>query len=426
MFQRSGQSSMMATLKKKAPSALTSLRLAPRGGGTLSDALAPFHTFGLTPQTAVGSEQRYETNQPVFIDCPVHESHPALLAAVAAVNSGGARKSAPSAQTKPAVHVVGSWSVPWFPQRPADLDLLEQESIEGCENMGDPENQHPIFNCPQYKARRAVIQRSARRYRHGAAIESIAYTADEDRTWQVGFDTLAKMLPRYGCRQHNANLPLLLDAGVFHRDRVPQLQPVSDFMMAKTGWSIRPAAGLLGARDFFAALAHRVFFSTQYVRHHSTPLYTPEPDVVHELMGHVPMLLDPDFADFSQAFGLLSLGADDATIEKLGFMYWFSIEFGVCAEGAELRAYGAGLLSSFGELGHAMSDVPAVVPWDPAAAAVLEHPLTTYQPTYFKAESFADARDKLLAYGRTLNVPCDFVYDRAAKRISMEARRDAC
>lgn len=198
----------------------------------------------------------------------------------------------------------------------------------------------------------------------------------------------------------------------YSRETIPQQRDISEFLNKRTNFTMRPVAGLLSSRDFLNGLAFRVFFSTQYIRHHSQPLYTPEPDICHELLGHAPLFADRDFADFSQEIGLASLGASDDDVQKLARCYWHSVEFGLCREGGENKAYGAGLLSSFGELEYACShdhpgaDVPPMFKdWDPEVAARQEFPITSYQPVYFVASSLGDAKQRMREYCEGLQRP---------------------
>lgn len=230
----------------------------------------------------------------------------------------------------------------------------------------------------------------------GQQIQRIDYSAEEIGTWKVVYDRLTSLYPTHACKEHQFVFPLLIQNCGYGPDKIPQLQDISDFLKKCTGFTLRPVMGLLSSRDFLNGLAFRVFHSTQYIRHSSRPLYTPEPDVCHELLGHVPLLADPDFAAFSQEIGLCSLGASDSDIQKLATIYWFTVEFGLCRQGDdEIRAYGAGILSSFGELEYSLTDEPKKLPFDPEKAANQEYPITNFQPLYFVADSFSSAQEKV-------------------------------
>ncbi|XP_048578744.1 phenylalanine-4-hydroxylase isoform X2 [Nematostella vectensis] len=299
-------------------------------------------------------------------------------------------------------------SVPWFPRKISDLDKFADRVLSyGAELDSD----HPGFTDQVYRARRKEFADIAFKHKHGEIIPQVTYTDIEIATWDKVFTELTKLYPTHACREHNFVWPLLVQNCGYRLGNIPQLQDVSMFLKECTGFTLRPVAGLLSSRDFLAGLAFRVFHSTQYIRHPTKPMYTPEPDVVHELIGHVPLFADPDFAQFSQEIGLASLGAPDEWVEKLATLYWFTVEFGLCRQEGEVKAYGAGLLSSFGELQYCLTDEPKKYPLEPEKTSVQKYPITQYQPVYFIADSFLSARNKVREFATQIPRPFNVRYN---------------
>lgn len=385
--------------------------------GALLSVLRPLEDRGISIRNISNRRSAYNepgTSTTIFFDLEAHAEDPHFKEALAEVK-----------KQSDYLTVTGSWKIPWFPTCIEELDLLDQSTLAaGGDLKDDPENPHPGFRDMDYRARRNIITKNAMTYKHGDKIPEVAYSEQENKCWTEIWDKLTSMYPTMACKQYNYIFPRLVEGAGYSRDAVPQLETVSKFLNQTTGFSLRPVTGLLSSRDFLNALAFRVFFSTQYIRHYSKPLYTPEPDVVHELMGHAPLFADPDFADFSQQIGLASLGCSDAQVEQLARCYWYSVEFGLCLQGGKPKAYGAGVLSSIGEMEHALSDVPTLKDWDPFDAAKHDFPITTVQPVYYVAQDFKSALSKLKTFTESLEPPFTLEYNHSAKKV-MVFPRDA-
>lgn len=247
---------------------------------------------------------------------------------------------------------------------------------------------HPGFTDTAYRTRRAQIAGVSLAHKTGEPVPHVDYTDEEQGIWRVVSAELAPKHEKYAHSEYLA-AKAALDLPT---DRVPQLEEVSALLQPLTGWSYTCAPGLVPLREFYADLGARVFNSTQYLRHPSQPLYTPEPDIIHEVIGHANQLASPRFAAITQAAGLASARLEtDEAMQFVADVFWFSLEFGVMAEDGETKAYGAGILSSYGEMdefGH--MDIRAL---DLHQMGTLNYDITAYQPLLFRAESVDHLED---------------------------------
>ena len=246
-------------------------------------------------------------------------------------------------------------------------------------HLGD---EHPGVNDPAYRDRRNAIAAAALAWSEGEPVPRIDYTEAEHDVWRTVCRELAPKHERYACRAFREAL-VALDLPT---DRIPQLDEVTAALEPLSGFRYVPAAGIVPLDEFYGSLADRLFHSTQYVRHHAAPLYTPEPDLIHEVIGHGHLLADRRIAEVNRRAGEAARRCETPEgLQMVADVFWFTIEFGVLREDGELRAYGAGLLSSYGEIEEFRG--ADVRPLDFAAMATIEYDITKYQPVLFGAES---------------------------------------
>jgi phenylalanine-4-hydroxylase len=252
----------------------------------------------------------------------------------------------------------------------------------------DPD--HPGFRDHEYRARRNAIAQIAMTYKPGSAIPTAPYTDLEHVVWQKIWEALGPAHREHACAEYLDCVERL----AFDTDRIPQLDEVSRKVKAISGFRLEPVAGLVEPRVFLESLARGVFLSTQYIRHHSTPLYTPEPDVAHEIIGHAVTLASKRLGELNRLFGEAVSRTDvPSDLDRLARVYWFTIEFGVLRENGQIKAYGTGLLSSAGELAEMHKAELRPLNLDVAANTVFDP--THYQAVLFCAESFDEMYERL-------------------------------
>ncbi|XP_018330694.1 tryptophan 5-hydroxylase 1 [Agrilus planipennis] len=297
--------------------------------------------------------------------------------------------------------------MPWFPRKISELDKAQNVLMYGSELDAD----HPGFKDPIYRKRREQFYQIAMNYKHGQPIPKVQYTQEETKTWSAVYKELRQLYEKHACKEYLENWPLLEKYCGYREDNIPQLEDINKFLKRKTGFQLRPVAGYLSPRDFLSGLAFRVFHCTQYIRHSSDPFYTPEPDCCHELLGHMPLLANPSFAQFSQELGLACLGANDEEVDKLATLYFFTVEFGMCRQNGEIKVYGAGLLSSIAELKHAINSPEKIQRFDPDVTCKAECIITSFQNGYWYTDSFEEAKEKMRKYAEEIQRPFGIRYN---------------
>ena len=212
-----------------------------------------------------------------------------------------------------------------------------------------------------------------------------SYTAADHDTYRRLYERQRALLPGLASQAFIDALPSLGAS-----DRIPRFEEVNERLYKATGWELVGVPGLIPEVPFFTLLANRKFPVTDWIRKPEEFEYIVEPDIFHDLFGHVPLLFNPVFADYVQRYGQGGLKAQGlGSCEMLSRLYWYTIEFGLIREAGQLRAYGAGILSSSGELAYSVqSPEPQRIPLQLERTMRTRYKIDTYQQTYFVIDSF--------------------------------------
>src|ERR1700730_4839125 len=213
-----------------------------------------------------------------------------------------------------------------------------------------------------------------------------AYTAEQHGLWAELVQRRMPQLREWACREYLEGFEQI----GLREDRLPALAAVSARLEPRTGWQSTPVSGFLPADAFFEMLAARMFPTTTWLRARESMEYTPEPDIFHDVFGHVPMHAQPVFADFLQHYGKVCAGLmdDPVALERMGRLFWFTVEFGLIRESGEVKVYGSGLISSHGECSRVLAGGCEVKDFDLDAVLNQKFDTGAMQPVLYAVESF--------------------------------------
>lgn len=264
---------------------------------------------------------------------------------------------------------------------PPDPDVLELEPV------------HPGINDAAYVARRHDLFALCRRHRLGSlGPPLIDYTDEEQRIWREVSPKLDELHVRHASRIY---LDCKRELGISEVE-IPQLRLLGEHLKTRTGMHLVPAEGPIAYRIFYGYIADGGFPCTQFMRYGSNPEYTPEPDMIHDCLGHVPPLLDHDYAALLRMIGQAAARAASGDhVLALKRLSWFSIEFGLIEEAGDTRVFGAGILSSIGEIPFSLSPNVERRPFVTAEVIETDYDWTRMQERLFVIPSFAFLRSEV-------------------------------
>jgi len=267
------------------------------------------------------------------------------------------------------------------------MEMCSQQDITALDGPDtlilDPD--HPGIHDSEYVARRHEFFNISRAWRLAArGIPHIDYRPEEDQVWRSVSHKLRQDHQNHACSMYLEGKQAL----GFDTEAIPQPALIDQRLQKLTGLGLIPAEGLIPFRGFFNYLALRKLPCTQYVRHQSRPAFTPEPDVIHDMLGHVPQLANREYVALIATIGKATKTANERQLRAFERLYWFAIEFGLILERGKPKMFGAGLLSSYGEMQHALSDEVQRIPFDMDVLIHTSYDPSRMQKTLFVIESF--------------------------------------
>ncbi len=244
---------------------------------------------------------------------------------------------------------------------------------------------HPGANDVEYRKRREQITKASIQFHTESTpslskpIPNVHYTPEEHKVWQHVYKKLKPLQEKYACSLYKQGR-LLLNLPENH---IPQLADLRNQLKLISNFQLEPIPGLIQPRIFLSKLANNTMLCTQYIRHPSKPEFTPEPDIIHEVLGHIPLFTNLQLNHISQIIGHAAITATESQLLSLTRLYWYTIEYGLIEEHGQIKALGAGLLGGLHDLQNAFSGNVIIKPFNMQEIITTDFNYSFEQPHFF-------------------------------------------